>query len=189
MKTMDGGALEARTVFGGGGNIMDFLALSGRDTARAICTVREEFRAADPETPRLVFADILLPHHESRAVEVAREMVEAGVDGVGVHLQLDARRAHPDRFAAGYLADAVRAVYGAVGDRASVQVVGGISVEQACALAREGIKAFVISGNLGFADGVARLGLPRDEIQQHIAAFMQAVRETAPASAHATPGR
>lgn len=176
MKTMDGGGLEARTVFGGGGNIIDFLALSGTDTAKAICTVRDTFRESDPETPRLVFADILLPHHGSQAVEVASQMVDVGVDGVGVHLQLDARRANPDRVHPGYLAEVVRAIYEKVGDRVSVQVVGGISVEWACLLAREGIRAFVISGNLGFPDGDIRLGLPQAEIQRHISAFMQEVR-------------
>jgi 3-keto-L-gulonate-6-phosphate decarboxylase len=179
MKTMDGGGLEARVVFGGGGNIIDFLALSGPDTAKAICKVRDMFRESDPETPRLVFADILLPHHGPQAVEVAHQMVDIGVDGVGVHLQLDARKADPDRVHLGYLAEIVRAVYEKVSDRVSVQVVGGISVEQACILAREGIRAFVISGNLGFADGNMRLGLPQAEIQQHISTFMQEVRGAA----------
>jgi hypothetical protein len=35
MKTMDGGAFEARAVYAGGGNIVDFLALAGVETARA----------------------------------------------------------------------------------------------------------------------------------------------------------
>ena len=48
MKTMDGGAFEARAVYAGGGNIVDFLALAGVDTAKAICAVRDEFRRADP---------------------------------------------------------------------------------------------------------------------------------------------
>ena len=46
MKTMDGGAFEARAVYAGGGNIVDFLALAGVDTAKAICAVRDEFRRA-----------------------------------------------------------------------------------------------------------------------------------------------
>ncbi|HVX80223.1 MAG TPA: orotidine 5'-phosphate decarboxylase / HUMPS family protein, partial [Devosiaceae bacterium] len=37
MKTMDGGSFEARAVFGGGGNIIDFLALAGVASARGIC--------------------------------------------------------------------------------------------------------------------------------------------------------
>src|SRR5438445_13591555 len=55
MKTMDGGAGEARGVFAGGGNILDFLALAGVDTAKSICAVRDEFRRAGSELPRLVF--------------------------------------------------------------------------------------------------------------------------------------
>jgi hypothetical protein len=62
MKTMDGGASEARGVFAGGGNIVDFLALAGPATAKAICGVRDEFRRAGSELPRLVFADIMVPH-------------------------------------------------------------------------------------------------------------------------------
>jgi Orotidine 5'-phosphate decarboxylase / HUMPS family len=57
MKTMDGGAFEARAVFAGGGNIVDFLALAGVDTAKSICAVRDEFRRTSPTLPRLVFAD------------------------------------------------------------------------------------------------------------------------------------
>ena len=50
MKTMDGGATEARGVYAGGGNIIDFLALAGVDTARAICAVRDEFRRTGSDT-------------------------------------------------------------------------------------------------------------------------------------------
>ena len=79
---MDGGAFEARAVYAGGGNIIDFLALAGADTAKAICAVRDEFRRAGAELPRLVFADILVPHQgpAAQAVEVALRMLEAGVD-------------------------------------------------------------------------------------------------------------
>ena len=97
MKTMDGGAFEARAVYAGG-NIFDFLALAGVSTAKAICGVRDEFRRSDPELPRLVFCDIMVPHQgpAAQAGDVALRMIEAGVDAVGVHLQADARRADPD---------------------------------------------------------------------------------------------
>lgn len=176
MKTMDGGAGEARVVFTGGGNIVDFLALAGVDTARAICNVRDEFRRADPEQPRLVFADILLPHQGRDAVAVAGEMLEAGVDGIGVHLQFDARTADPDLSRSEYLADVVRQVQSEVGNRAPVQVVGGITIEQACALARQGVRAFVISANLGVAGESRGLRLPQGEIQRRIAQFMREVK-------------
>jgi 3-hexulose-6-phosphate synthase len=174
MKTMDGGAFEARAVFEGGGNIIDFLALAGVETAKAICAVRDEYRRADPQMPRLVFADILVPHQgpAAEAMEVALRMIEAGVDGIGVHLQLDARRADPELHQSGYLADVARAVFERVGDVASVQVVGGLSVQQAVDLARSGLKAFVISGNLGLPDTVARYGLAADEIERHVADFV-----------------
>ena len=177
MKTMDGGSFEARAVFAGGGNIIDFLALAGVDTARGICAVRDEFRRADPEMARLVFADILVPHQgpAEQAVDIALRMIDAGVDGVGVHLQLDARRAYPALFQSGILADIARAIFERVGDAASVQVVGGLTVEQALGLARAGLRAFVISGNLGLPDAVTRYGLPPEQIERHIAAFIAQV--------------
>src|SRR5262245_31202605 len=97
MKTMDGGAFEARAVYAGGGNIVDFLALAGVETAKAICGVRDEFRRTGAELPRLVFADIMVPHQgpAAQAGDVALRMIDAGVDAVGLHLQADARRADP----------------------------------------------------------------------------------------------
>src|SRR6185312_7889386 len=177
MKTMDGGSFEARAVFKGGGNIIDFLALSGVASARGICAVRDEFRAVEPETPRLVFADILLPQQGPAdvAVDVAERMLEAGVDGIGIHLQLDARRADPALFQSSYLNDVAEAVFARVGGRASVQVVGGLSTARAIALARAGLRAFVVSGNLGLPDAMARYGLSAAEIEAHIAAFIRDV--------------
>lgn len=177
MKTMDGGAFEARAVFAGGGNIVDFLALAGVDTAKAICAVRDEFRRAGPELPRLVFADILVPHQgpAAPAIDVARRMLDAGVDAVGVHLQADARRADPKLFERDILGDATRAIFERVGKAAPIQVVGGLTVAQAKSLAQAGLRAFVISGNLGQPDTRARYDLPRGEIERHVAGFIAAV--------------
>jgi 3-keto-L-gulonate-6-phosphate decarboxylase len=177
MKTMDGGGFEARAVYAGGGNIVDFLALAGVDTAKAICAVRDEFRRGGPELPRLVFADIMVPHQgpAAQAGDVALRMLEAGVDGVGVHLQADARRADARLIESDYLGDMARAVFERVGKAAPVQVVGGLSIAQAKRLARAGLRAFVISGNLGQPDGRARYDLPRDEIERHVAGFIAAV--------------
>jgi 3-hexulose-6-phosphate synthase len=177
MKTMDGGAFEARAVFAGGGNIIDFLALAGVDTAKAICAVRDEFRRAGSELPRLAFADILVPHQGRAAevVEVALRMLEAGVDGVGVHLQSDARRADPTLIESHYLDDVARAIFKRVGGAAPVQVVGGLTVAQAKGLAQSGLRAFVISGNLGQPDGRARYDLPADQIERHVAGFIAEV--------------
>ena len=177
MKTMDGGAFEARAVYTGGGNIVDFLALAGVDTAKAICGVRDEFRRTDPDLPRLVFADIMVPHQgpAAQAADVARRMLDAGVDAVGVHLQADARRANPSLLESHTLADAARAIFDKIGGAAPVQVVGGLSVAQARDLARSGLRAFVISGNLGQPDSRARYDLPPAEIQRHVAAFIAEV--------------
>ena len=102
-------------------------------------------------------------------------MRDTGVDGVGLHLQLDARRANPALHASSYLADVARAVFAAVGDTCSVQVVGGLSIEQAKNLARDGLRAFVVSGNLGLPDAVSRYDLPATEMQQHIATVIREV--------------
>jgi 3-hexulose-6-phosphate synthase len=177
MKTMDGGASEARGVYAGGGNIVDFLALAGVDTAKSICAVRDEFRRAGSELPRLVFADIMVPHQgpAAQAGEVALRMLDAGVDAVGVHLQSDARRANPKLIESDYLGDMARAIFERVGKAAPVQVVGGLSVAQAKNLARAGLRAFVISGNLGQPDGVARYNLPAAQIERFIASFIAEV--------------
>ena len=177
MKTMDGGGFEARAVYAGGGNIVDFLALAGVATAKAICAVRDEFRRTDPELPRLVFADILVPHQgpAAQAGEVALRMLEAGVDAVGVHLQADARRADPTLIENNYLGDVARAIFERVGGAAPVQVVGGLNVAQAKSLAQAGLRAFVISGNLGQPDTRARYDLPPAQIERHVAEFIAAV--------------
>lgn len=177
MKTMDGGSFEARAVYEGGGNIIDFLALAGVASAKGICGVRDEFRRADPSMPRLAFADILVPHQgpTDRAVDVALEMLDAGVDGVGLHLQLDARRADPALFQSGTLAGVAEAVFRRVGDAASVQVVGGLTTRQAVGLARNGLRAFVISGNMGLDDGSARYTSPPEEIERLVSGFIAEV--------------
>lgn len=176
MKSMDGVGYEARAVYAGGGNIIDFLALAGAASARAACAARDEFRAADPDTPRLAFADILLPQQgpADRAIAVAEEVLEAGVDGVGIHLQLDARRADPSLMT-GYLSDMAKALHTAVGNRASLQVVGGLTTAQAVELARCGLKAFVISGNMGTADPTPKYGLPAAEMTGHMQEFIRQV--------------
>lgn len=174
MKTMDGGASEARSVYEGGGNVVDFLALAGVDTAKAVCAVRDEFRRSGSGLARLAFADILVPHQgpAAQAAEVALRMLDAGVDAVGVHLQSDARRADPKLIESDYLGDIARAVFERVGKAAPVQVVGGLSAAQAKNLARAGLRAFVISGNLGQPDSVARYNVPPAQIERFIAGFI-----------------
>jgi len=185
MKTMDGGEGEANAVYSGGANVIDFLALAGEATARAVCAARDAFREADPAIPRLAFADILLPMQgpAKPAVEAAKRMLDAGLDGVGVHLQYDARRADPALIQGGYLHDVACAVFESVGASASVQVVGGLTADEAVALARKGLRAFVISANLGLADAQSRYGLQANDVERHIRDFIDQV------SAAASPGR
>jgi 3-hexulose-6-phosphate synthase len=177
MKSMDGAGFEARSVYAGGGNIIDFLALAGVASAKNVAAMRDEFRAADPSIPRLAFADILVPQQGPAdvAVEVAQRMRDAGMDGVGLHLQLDARRADPGLFASNYLGDVARAVFAAVGDSCSVQVVGGLTIAQAKALARDGLKAFVISGNFGLEDATPKYTAPAEEQTRLVADFIAQV--------------
>jgi 3-hexulose-6-phosphate synthase len=177
MKTMDGGGGESRMVYEGGANIIDFLALAGVPSARAACAMRDEYRARDPDTVRLAFADLLLPMQGDKAatLDTAERMVDAGIDGVGLHLQMDARRADTNLWASSYLADMAEAVFEKVGERASVQVVGGLSIEQAVGLAKAGLRAFVISGNMGVHDGGVRFGLPAAEIETLVRDFIDKV--------------
>jgi 3-keto-L-gulonate-6-phosphate decarboxylase len=177
LKTMDGGAFEARAVYTGGGNIVDFLALAGVDTAKAICGVRDELRRSDPALARLVFTDIMVPHQgpARQAADVALRMIEAGVDGIGIHLQADARRADPKLIESHYLDDVARTVFERVAGAAPVQVVGGLTGPQAKGLAQAGMRCFVISGNLGEPDSRARYDLPPDQIQRLVAGFIAQV--------------
>jgi 3-keto-L-gulonate-6-phosphate decarboxylase len=177
MKTMDGGGGEARSVFSGGANIIDFLAIAGVDSAKAICAVRDEFRRSDPSMPRLVFSDIIMPNTGTvaQAGEVALRMVDAGVDAVGVHLQVDARRANPKLIENDFLGEVALAVYERIGKAVPVQVVGGLYIAQAQRLARAGLPGFVISGNMGLPDGETRYNLPPAEIQRLVASFVSQV--------------
>ena len=180
MKTMDGGASEARGVYAGGGNIIDFLALAGVDTAKAVCTVRDEFRRRDSELPRLAFADIMVPNQgpAAYAVQAALRMLDAGVAVIGVHLQSDARHADPKLIETDLLGTTARAIFERVGKAAPVEVVGGLTAAQAKNLARAGLRCFVISGNLGQPDGVARYNLPPAEIERLVAGFIAEVSST-----------
>jgi 3-keto-L-gulonate-6-phosphate decarboxylase len=168
MKTMDGGGSEAELVYAGGGNIYDFLALSGDASARLACQTRDKYRQENPDIPRLIFADILIPMQGpvGTAVDAAKRMVDIGVDGVGVHLQWDARNEDPVLLQSDYLNDVALAVLEAVGSQVSVQVVGGLTIERASILARAGLRSFVISGNVGMAGKQSRLGLPSHELEQ-----------------------
>jgi 3-hexulose-6-phosphate synthase len=168
-------------VYAGGGSIIDFLALAGVDTAKAICAVRDEFRHAGAELPRLVFADVMVPHQgpAAQAIDVAQRMLDAGVDGIGIHLQADARRADKTLIESDYLGDVARAIFERVGNAAPVQVVGGLNVAQAKRLARAGLRAFVISGNLGQPDTIARYDLPPAQIERYVADFIAEVSNVA----------
>ena len=173
MKTIDGGEGEATRSIAAAAT--SSTSSPSRARRRPNCVRRARCVPwADPAMPRLAFADLLLPMQgpAGPAVETAQRMLDAGVDGVGVHLQYDARQADPALFQGGYLNDVAAAVFESVGASASVQVVGGLNAAQAVALARKGLRAFVISGNLGVADAKSRYGLPGGEIERCIRDFI-----------------
>ena len=168
--------LRGARVYAGGGNIVDFLALAGADTAKAICAVRDESKRAGSDLPRLAFADIMVPHQgpAAQAGDVALRMLDAGVDAVGIHLQSDARRADPRLIESDYLGDMARAVFERVGKTAPVQVVGGLSIAQAKNLPARGC-ALRHQRQPRLPDTLARYDLPPAEIKQHVAAFIAEV--------------
>ena len=63
-----------------------------------------------------------------------------------------------------------RTIYGA-----RVSLIVGLSVAQAKRLAQAGLRAFVISGNMGQPDTKGRYDLPPDQIERHVAAFIAEV--------------
>src|SRR4029078_11993792 len=121
--------------------------------------------------------DIMVPHQgpAAHAAEVALRMLDAGVDAVGVHLQSDGRRAEAKLIESDFLGNMARAIFERVGKAAPVQVVGGLNVAQAKSLARAGLRAFVISGNLAQSANGTRYKLPPAQIESLIAAFIAEV--------------
>ena len=122
-------------------------------------------------------ADIMLPQQgpAAQAAEAALRMLGAGVDVVGVHLQSDARHANPELIESDVLGDTARAIFERVGKTTPVEVVGGLTTARAKNLARAGLRCFVISGNLGQPDGVARYNLPPAQIERLVAGFIAEV--------------
>jgi 3-hexulose-6-phosphate synthase len=54
-------------------------------------------------------------------------------------------------------------------------MIGGLSVAQAKRLANAGLRAFVISGDLGQPDGRAHYDLSPDQIERYVAGFIALV--------------
>jgi hypothetical protein len=77
-------------------------------------------------------------------------------------------------FDGSYLNDVACAVFESVGDRAPVQVVGGLSVEQAVALARRAARLRHQRQSRPARRHVA-LRLPGDQIKRHIRDFIDQV--------------
>ena len=177
MKTMDGGAFEARAVYAGGGNIIDFLALAGVDTAKAICAVRDEFRRAGPNCrgsslPTSWCRTRARPRRPSRSrFACSRPVWTRSAFTCRPTRGAPTRNSSRATISVTWPAPSSSGSAGA----APVQVVGGLSVAQAKSLAQAGLRAFVISGNLGQPDTRARYDLPRDQIERYVADFIAAV--------------
>ena len=123
--------------------------------------------------------DTLLPGYRDRASstdfpwDVQRRLASMGVLGIGLPEECGGSGAE-DPILLGLATEAL-----AEGDvnvaSAPVQVVGGLNVAQAKNLARAGLRAFVISGNLGQPDTVTRYNLSPVEIERVIAGFIPEV--------------
>src|SRR4051794_40309436 len=83
--------------------------------------------------------------------------------------------ANPKLIEDDYLSEVARAVFERIGKSVPVQVVGGLSIARAKSLAKAGLRAFVISGNMGLPDGNARYNLPPADIQRLVAGFIAEV--------------
>jgi hypothetical protein len=109
-----------------------------------------------------------------QAVEVALRMLEAVVDGVGVHLQADARCAARRSSRATISVSGPRHLRAGRRHRPDA---GGRQAQRRAgeSLAQAGLGAFVISGNLRHPDDRARYDLPPEQIERYVAGFIAEV--------------
>ncbi len=177
MKTMDGGEGEANAVYGGGGNVIDFLALRARRRPRrcARCAMRSARPIRRSRGSPSLTSSFRCRDRPGRRSRQRSACSTPAWTASAFTCSTTPGGPTPALFQGGYLHDVACAVFESVGASASVQVVGGLSVEQAIALARKGLRAFVISGNLGLPDAKSRYGLPGDEIERHIRDFIDQV--------------
>src|SRR6266566_7014294 len=122
MKVADGGYYFGRMVAEAGATHLDVLAAAHPATLEGAARAAKEFGLT-------ILGDLML---SPDPVSAARRLQERGVDYAMVHLGAEHRRRHPELSALDDL-DAVRQAV-----TIQVQVVGGLSVDQALEAARRG---------------------------------------------------
>jgi hypothetical protein len=136
----------------------------------AICALGRRIRSARSETIKVVGCPGAYAIARPEAARDANSERESRVLTTGGPVR--SGRQAPKLIEDDYLGDVARAVFERIGKAAPVQVVGGLSIAQAKSLAKAGLRAFVISGNMGLPDGNARYNLPPAEIQRLVAGFI-----------------
>src|SRR5207302_108832 len=132
MKVADGGYYFGRKVAEAGATHLDVLAAAHPATLEGAVRAAKEFGLT-------ILGDLMLSPDPAAA---ARRLQSLGVHYAMVHLGYEHRHAHPELSALDDL-DAVRQAV-----TIPVQVVGGLSVEQAVEAARRGAQSIVLGGPL-----------------------------------------
>jgi 3-hexulose-6-phosphate synthase/6-phospho-3-hexuloisomerase len=153
-KVCDGGALFARLAAEAGANYLDVMAAAHDATLRA--AVRE----ADKSSVKVIADTMFCPD----PVAAALRAQVIGVHMIGWHLGFDHRAENRGLRAIDGLREVLRAV------RIPVQVVGGLSLEDAVRAAEAGAASVVIGGPLVPLDRGEKLAATLREVVARIAA-------------------
>lgn len=132
LKTMDGGYLEAEMMALAGATHVVVMGVAHPATIRAVIRAAREYRIK-------VMGDILAAPDK---VACAKMLEANGVDYILVHTGFDERGEDPERSPFDHLEQIVRSV------SIPVQAVGGLSVEQAAAMPRNGAPLVVVGAPL-----------------------------------------
>lgn len=159
-KTMDAGFLEAEMMFRAGTTFVVVMALAHEHT------VREAVRAAR-EYGGWVMADIMLCPDKAAA---ARRMEQLGVDVIVIHTGYDERHAEPGLSPLDDLEEVRAAV------DLPLQVVGGLTLEQAAQAPARGAPLTVIGAPLAVDDRQFRPGADDEALHEVIAEFVRRVK-------------
>lgn len=154
LKVADGGYYFGRQVAEAGATHLDVLAAAHPATLAGAVRAAEEFGLT-------VLGDLML---SPEPVAAARRLQDLGVDYAMVHLGAEHRGQHPELTALDDL-DAVRQAV-----TIPVQVVGGLTVEQAVEAARRGADSVVLGGPLVPGDWGAGLEATLREVVTRVKA-------------------
>ncbi len=160
LKTMDAGFLEAEMMFRAGTTFVVVMALAHEHT------VSEAVRAAR-QYGGWVMADIMLCKDKAAA---ARRMEQLGVDIIVVHTGYDERHGEPGLSPLDDL-EAVRAAVDL-----PLQVVGGLTLEQAAQAPAAGAPLTVIGAPLAVDDRQFRPGADDEALHEVISEFVRRVK-------------